>query len=70
MQATLQLMPGQAGPAGLRRKHVDAYLNEFVFRFNRRYHPKASFEAPLGIAFNGPPQLGHHRRFVEKEVDL
>ena len=23
---------------GLRRKHVDTYLNEFVFRYNRRFH--------------------------------
>jgi hypothetical protein len=23
---------------GLRRKHVDSYLNEFVFRYNRRFH--------------------------------
>jgi hypothetical protein len=22
---------------GLRRKHVDAYLNEYVFRYNRRF---------------------------------
>jgi hypothetical protein len=70
MRATLQLMPGQAAPAGLRRKHVDTYLNEFVFRFNRRYHRKALFETLLGIASNGPPQLGHHRRFVKKENDL
>jgi hypothetical protein len=41
---------------GLRRKHVDTYLNEFMFRFNRRYHRKASFETLLGIASNGRPQ--------------
>jgi hypothetical protein len=50
---------------------VDAYVNEFVFGFNRRYHRKASFETLLRIALNGPPpQLGHHRRFVKKEDDL
>src|SRR5688500_11146100 len=54
MRATLQLMPGLAAPAGLRQKHVDTCLNEFVFRFNRRYHRKASFETLLGIAFNAP----------------
>ena len=30
---------------GLRRKHVDTYLNEFVFRYNRRFHRHVSFEA-------------------------
>jgi len=29
---------------GLRRKHVDTYLNEFVFRYNRRFYRHASFE--------------------------
>lgn len=63
MLAPLPLMAGQAVPAGLRRKHADTRLNEFVFRFNRRYHRKASFETPLGIALKAPtPQLGHHRR--------
>ena len=27
---------------GLRRKHVDTYLNEFVFRYNRRFHRHVS----------------------------
>jgi hypothetical protein len=35
---------------GLRRKHVDTYLNEFVFRYNRRFHRHVSFEALLGLA--------------------
>ena len=35
---------------GLRRKHVDSYLNEFVFRYNRRFHRHVSFEALLGLA--------------------
>ena len=29
---------------GLRRKHADTYLNEFVFRYNRRFYRHASFE--------------------------
>jgi len=41
---------------GLRRQHIDTYLNEFVFRFNRRYHRKASFETLLGLASNGQPK--------------
>lgn len=35
---------------GLRRKHVDTYLNEFVFRYNRRFYRHASFETILGLA--------------------
>jgi hypothetical protein len=31
---------------GLRRKHVDAYLEEFVFRYNRRFYRHVSFETP------------------------
>jgi hypothetical protein len=27
---------------GLRRKHIDTYLNEFVFRYNRRFYRHAS----------------------------
>ena len=39
---------------GLRRKHVDTYLNEFVFRYNRRFYRHVSFETMLGLA-------SHHR---------
>jgi transposase-like protein/predicted RNA-binding Zn-ribbon protein involved in translation (DUF1610 family) len=35
---------------GVRRKHIDSYLNEFVFRFNRRFYRHVSFETILGIA--------------------
>jgi predicted RNA-binding Zn-ribbon protein involved in translation (DUF1610 family) len=35
---------------GLRRKHIDTYLNEFVFRYNRRFYRHASFETILGLA--------------------
>jgi ISXO2 transposase-like protein len=40
---------------GLRRKHVDAYLNEFVFRYNRRFHRHVSFETLLGLAAHYEP---------------
>ena len=33
---------------GLRRKHVDAYLNEFVFRYNRRFHRMFHLKSCLG----------------------
>ena len=40
---------------GLRRKHVETYLNEFVFRYNRRFYRHVSFETLLGIAsLRGP----------------
>ena len=39
---------------GLRPKYIDVYLNEFVFRFNRRFHRDVSFEMMLGLA-------SHHR---------
>src|SRR5271169_475786 len=39
----------------LRRKHVDSYLNEFVFRYNRRFYRHVSFEALLGIASGRRP---------------
>jgi len=35
---------------GLRRRHLQAYLDEFVFRFNRRYTPAAAFERLLGLS--------------------
>src|ERR1700693_1601701 len=40
---------------GLRRKHVDTYLNEFVFRYNRRFYRHVSFEALLGLATHHAP---------------
>jgi transposase-like protein len=40
---------------GLRRKHVDTYLNEFVFRYNRRFYRHASFETILGLASHHEP---------------
>ena len=40
---------------GLRRKHVDTYLNEFVFRYNRRFYRHVSFETLLGFAADKEP---------------
>jgi len=40
---------------GLRRKHVDSYLNEFVFRYNRRFYRHVSFETMLGLASHRDP---------------
>lgn len=40
---------------GLRGKHLDVYLNEFVFRYNRRFYRRVSFETLLGIASHREP---------------
>ena len=40
---------------GLRHKHVDTYLNEFVFRYNRRSYRHVSFETMLGLALRHHP---------------
>lgn len=41
---------------GLRRKHVDTYLDEFVFRYNRRFYRHVSFETMLGLAARHEPE--------------
>jgi hypothetical protein len=40
---------------GLRRKHIDTYLNEFVFRYNRRFYRHVSFETMRGLAAHHHP---------------
>jgi len=40
---------------GLRRKHVDTYLNEFVFRYNQRFLPARLVETMLGLASHHHP---------------
>jgi transposase-like protein len=35
---------------GVSPKHLQAYLNEFTFRFNRRFYPFGAFRSLLGIA--------------------
>jgi transposase-like protein len=40
---------------GLRRPHLQAYLDEFVFRFNRRRNRHAAFRALLGIGLATKP---------------
>jgi hypothetical protein len=57
---------------GLRRKRIEAYLNEFVFRFNRHFYQHVSFETILGTASRrggtgywdivGRRRAGRHRR--------
>ncbi len=40
---------------GLRRQHLQSYLDEFVFRFNRRHTRHAAFRSLLGIATTHGP---------------
>lgn len=40
---------------GLRRKHLQRYLDEFVFRFNRRHSPSAAFDRLLGLSLTLQP---------------
>ncbi len=35
---------------GVSKQHLQAYLNEYVFRFNRRNTPMAAFQTVLGLA--------------------
>jgi hypothetical protein len=35
---------------GVSPKHLLSYLNEYVFRFNRRFYPMSGFQSVLGIA--------------------
>ena len=37
---------------GVSNKHLQAYLNEFTFRFNRRFYPFNAFRSLLGLAGN------------------
>ena len=39
---------------GVSHQHLQAYLNEFTFRFNRRFYPFNAFRSLLGIAGASP----------------
>ncbi len=36
-------------------QHLQAYLNEYVFRFNRRFYPMTAFNSVLGLAAHAVP---------------
>ena len=50
-------VPGRAAAPAPPAAHaaVDTYLNEFVFRYNRRFYRHVSFEALLGLATHHEP---------------
>ncbi len=47
---------------GVSPQHLQAYLNEFTFRFNRRFYPFNAFRSLLGIGANGGkhPTVSRH----------
>lgn len=45
---------------GFRRRHVQAYLDEFVFRWNRRRHYRSAFDTLLGIGLRTRP-MGYRK---------
>lgn len=52
---------------GISPQHLQTYLNEFTFRFNRRFYPMTAFNSVLGIAAHTVPPTyaelyaGEHR---------
>ena len=51
---------------GVRREHLRRYLDEFVYRWNRRRHMRSSFKTMLTIAA-GMPHAGY-RAFVDQTI--
>ena len=51
---------------GLRRQHFRRYLDEFVFRWNRRRHTAVAFDTLLGLGARLAPATA--RDFVEQRV--
>jgi transposase-like protein len=57
---------------GVSPQHLQAYLNEYVFRFNRRFYPMTSFASVLGIGTvtTGPTYDGlYGGEYVHKQND-
>jgi predicted RNA-binding Zn-ribbon protein involved in translation (DUF1610 family) len=51
---------------GLRRQHLQRYLDEFVFRWNRRRHTAAAFDTLLGLGARLAPATA--RDFIDQRV--
>ena len=47
---------------GVSREHLQVYLDEFVFRYNRRKQPMAAFQTLLGLGTGRPPTGYDHIR--------
>jgi hypothetical protein len=50
----------------LRRQHLRRYLDEYVFRWNRRHHTRAAFDSLLGLATRLTPAT--YRDVVDQRV--
>ena len=50
---------------GVSAKHLQAYLNEFTFRFNRRFYPFNAFRSLLGIG--GETEAPTYRELYDGE---
>ncbi len=44
---------------GVSADHLQVYLDEYVFRFNRRRVPMAAFQTLLGLGTSQPPTTHH-----------
>ena len=51
---------------GLRRPHLRRYLDEFVFRWNRRRHTASAFDTLLGIGARLAPATA--RDLIDQRV--
>jgi hypothetical protein len=52
---------------GVRRRHLRRYLDEFVFRWNRRRHTKAAFDTLVCLAVRLPH--ASMREFVDTKCE-
>jgi hypothetical protein len=58
---------------GVTKPHLQAYLNEFMFRFNRRFYRAVSFRTLLGLGVHrtGPTYRGlYDREWVHRDHPL
>ncbi|MSP18178.1 MAG: hypothetical protein EXR74_01270 [Bdellovibrionales bacterium] len=46
----------------MRKQHLQAYLNEFVFRFNRRFYRSILFQKLLGLGAGAAAPIIHLRK--------
>lgn len=54
---------------GIWKHHMQAYLNEFMFRFNRRFYRQTSFRTLLGLGANHSGQTYEALYAVSEAVD-
>jgi hypothetical protein len=43
------------GTHSVSQQHLQAYLNEYVFRFNRRFYPMTAFNSVLALVVRALP---------------